>query len=167
MHTKVGNLSELGSRLREERKRRGLNQHDMAVLGGVTRNSQADYEGGKSAAGAAYFMALAAAEIDVGYVMTGDRSTPKDDRPEELSLVTMRVAMPPREALAEMFEGLLAIWPDLRGGELAQELARHLPTALAQLTDLRMIPDGQRANAREAAEDRRGDRREPRPARRT
>lgn len=112
----------------------GYNQTDFASLGGVNRSSQAEYEGGKRPFSASYLLGLSAAGVDVNYVMTGVRVPAI--RMSDPTLVTMRVAMPPREALAEMFSAFLMVYPDLHGDELAQALARHLPTGLAQLTDL-------------------------------
>lgn len=57
---------------------------------------------------------------------------------QPVQLVTMQVALPSEAALARMFEGLLR--PLDRGmpvAELAQILARRLPTGFAQLRDLR------------------------------
>ena len=64
---------ELGQRLREERNRKGLNQQDFARLGGVSRNSQTEYETGKTPPNSDYLTALGMAGVDVAYVLTGRR----------------------------------------------------------------------------------------------
>lgn len=61
-------------RLRSERKRARLSQQEFGLLGGVSRNSQAEYEAGKVAPSIDYIYGLEAAEIDVGYLVTGKRS---------------------------------------------------------------------------------------------
>lgn len=63
-----------GDRLREERKRTGLNQADFAKAGGVHRNSQTEYETGKTPPNADYLCAIAQIGVDVGYLITGTRS---------------------------------------------------------------------------------------------
>jgi transcriptional regulator with XRE-family HTH domain len=66
--------AELGVRLREERRKTGLNQERFADLGGVKRNSQAEYESGKTPPNSDYLERLAAAGVDVGFVVTGQRA---------------------------------------------------------------------------------------------
>lgn len=56
--------------------------------------------------------------------------------------VTMQVAMPSEAALARMFEGLLRpIDLERPVAEIAQMLAKRLPTGLSQLRDLLPVPD--------------------------
>jgi transcriptional regulator with XRE-family HTH domain len=70
----------IGDRLREERDARGMSQSDFAEIAahagvpGATRQSQARYEKGIQTPGAAYLAAIAAAGIDVLYILTGERS---------------------------------------------------------------------------------------------
>lgn len=74
-------LISIGERLREIRESMGLSQSDFAAIAeragvaGATRQSQANYEKGKQAPNAAYLAAIAAAGADIGYVLTGARST--------------------------------------------------------------------------------------------
>lgn len=63
-----------GERLREERTRLGLKQEDLAVSGGVNRNTQGSYERGARNPDTAYLAAVAALGIDVLYVILGVRS---------------------------------------------------------------------------------------------
>lgn len=63
-----------GERLREERTRLGLKQEDLAVSGGVNRNTQGSYERGARNPDTAYLAAVAALGIDVLYVILGIRS---------------------------------------------------------------------------------------------
>ncbi|MBV7460470.1 MULTISPECIES: helix-turn-helix domain-containing protein [unclassified Acidovorax] len=66
-------MSEFHDRLREERKRTGLTQSDLAVIGGVQKNAQSLYESGARKPDSDYLQAIAAAGIDVVYVMLGRR----------------------------------------------------------------------------------------------
>ena len=67
-------MNELGGRLREERKRRGLSQQAIAVLGGVQPNAQGHYESGNRTPRADY-LANVSGTIDIGYVVTGIKTS--------------------------------------------------------------------------------------------
>lgn len=69
----------IGERLREERERFGWNQEDLGQLGGVNRNTQGKYEKGERNPDSAYLSAVAAAGVDVLYVLTGVRIPPSTD----------------------------------------------------------------------------------------
>lgn len=77
-------LDTFGSRLRKERVRLGLNQSDFAEIGGVQKDGQVKYEADKREPGAAYMTAIAAAGVDVLYVLTGVISDPAGDDEVEL-----------------------------------------------------------------------------------
>ncbi len=64
----------LGARLREERDARGLSQEAFGAIGGVTKKSQINYEKNERSPDAAYLTAIAAAGVDVLYILTGQRS---------------------------------------------------------------------------------------------
>ncbi|WP_219136391.1 helix-turn-helix domain-containing protein [Janthinobacterium sp. UMAB-60] len=61
-------------RLKEERKRLGLNQDEFAALGGVKKGAQFNYENGSRSPDADYLAAVAAAGVDVLYLLTGQVS---------------------------------------------------------------------------------------------
>ena len=61
-------------RLKEERKRLKMTQPVFAELCGVTKKSQVAYEGGELPIFAGYLEKAAAAGVDVGYLLTGERS---------------------------------------------------------------------------------------------
>lgn len=65
------NISE---RLLEERKKLGLNQDQMAELGGIAKGTYFNYEAGKREPGGNFLAAIAAKEADVQYILTGIRS---------------------------------------------------------------------------------------------
>lgn len=65
-------MNGIAARLREERKRLGFTQDDMARAGGISKRSQAAYETeGGSLPDAQYLAAIGAAGADVLYVVTG------------------------------------------------------------------------------------------------
>lgn len=63
----------IGSRLKEERKRLGLSQASLAVAGGIEANAQGSYERGKRFPNATYLSLIAAAGVDILFVVTGVR----------------------------------------------------------------------------------------------
>ena len=66
---------EIGSRLREERKRCGLTQDQVAEVYGISKRTQANYESGSSDAPAWYLSrALKENRFDVAYILTGQRT---------------------------------------------------------------------------------------------
>lgn len=88
---------------------------------------------------------------------------------DRVQFVSMQVALPSEVALARMFEGLLLPLDLTRPkAELAQMLARRLPTGLSQLQDLQSISDPDQAPSPGAGAQRRAiDHREPPRAPRT
>ncbi len=80
----------IGSRLREERDRLGLNQEAFAqITPSGTRQSQSNYEKGARSPDAEYLAAIAGAGADVLYIITGVRrgAAPGEFRPEVLKQV--------------------------------------------------------------------------------
>lgn len=67
-------MSEIGERLRTERRRLGMSQEEMGVAGGVTRNTQSNYEKGLRSPDAEYLAKVAGIGADVQYILTGQRS---------------------------------------------------------------------------------------------
>jgi len=66
-------MSSLGLRLKEERDRLGLNQHQMGEAGGASKNTQLAYESEKSSPTAKYLLEIANKGADIVYVLTGKR----------------------------------------------------------------------------------------------
>lgn len=90
-------MTTLGVRLREERKKMGLNQEDFAALVSSSRGSQASYEQDKKIPGGAYLSALEGVGVDILYILTGKR-IPKPEgltteNPEEKALLENYRAM--------------------------------------------------------------------------
>lgn len=70
---------EIGSRLRDERKRRNLTQDQAASQFGIAKRTQANYEAGASDATAVYLSKAWVGGFDVEYILTGNRAvTPMD-----------------------------------------------------------------------------------------
>ncbi|WP_073525644.1 helix-turn-helix domain-containing protein [Pseudomonas fluorescens] len=63
----------IGARLREERLRLALSQRELGEIGGVEANAQGHYEDTSRFPKANYLAAIAASEVDVLYVLTGER----------------------------------------------------------------------------------------------
>jgi transcriptional regulator with XRE-family HTH domain len=68
-----GTIEEVGARLRLERLRIGLDQAELAQRVGVSRNTQGQYESGKTPPKADYLLDIEAHGVDIGYVLTGRR----------------------------------------------------------------------------------------------
>jgi transcriptional regulator with XRE-family HTH domain len=97
-----------GARLKEERRRLGCKQAEFAALVGTDVPKQSLYENNKRELRAAYLSRIAAAGVDVHYVITGRRSEGLLD--EALSaLVASYLELP--EDLRELVVRLVA---DLR-----------------------------------------------------
>lgn len=75
-------------RLKEERKRIGYTQSELAVAAGITPKSQGVYESGKVSPSSEYLEKIFEQGIDVQYVITGIRSDValKPDEREMLEL---------------------------------------------------------------------------------
>jgi len=69
-------LSTFFERLREERKRLGMNQTELAGIAGVQKQAQVNYESGERSPNSDYLTAIAAVGADVLYILTGSREGP-------------------------------------------------------------------------------------------
>lgn len=65
----------VGARLKEERNRLGLTQEEFASLSGNTRRTQTNYENNSRSPDADYLSSIAKAGADVGYILTGIRTS--------------------------------------------------------------------------------------------
>ncbi|MEZ3134263.1 transcriptional regulator [Stutzerimonas kunmingensis] len=63
----------IGERLKEERSRLKLSQTDLGAIGGVGKTTQINYEKEAGSPDGRYLAAVAAAGVDVLYVITGER----------------------------------------------------------------------------------------------
>lgn len=62
------------TRLRDERRRLNLNQSDFGSIGGVTKETQSNYETVTRKPNSDYLEALSSHGVDVGFLFTGSRS---------------------------------------------------------------------------------------------
>ncbi|MFG0678589.1 XRE family transcriptional regulator [Delftia sp. WSY_7] len=62
------------ARLRDERRRLELNQSEFGSIGGVTKETQSNYETGARKPNSDYLEALSTHGVDVGFLFTGVRS---------------------------------------------------------------------------------------------
>lgn len=76
-----------GERLKAERKRLGLKSMELAQIGNVGAVAQSNYERGKRHPDSVYLAAIAAAGVDVQYVLTGQRSAEPVLTPEEKAVL--------------------------------------------------------------------------------
>lgn len=117
---KLFSRAEFADRLRQERRSRGLNQTEFASIGGVGLQTQSRYELGETEPNAAYLAAICAAGVDVGFILTGRRSSESLDI-EASELVTIFLAMPP-----DMRAGLLTFARSM-DGYISKHDLRELP----------------------------------------
>lgn len=95
-------MPSIGNRLRNERERLALSQPAMAEICGVTMRSQRNYEKDERLPDAGYLAAATRANVDVMYVLTGQRSPGLPSlTPEETALIDNFRHSPPaaRQAL--------------------------------------------------------------------
>jgi transcriptional regulator with XRE-family HTH domain len=90
-----------GTRLKEERKRLGLQQAAFAERVGTDVPKQSLYETGKRELRGAYLSRIAEAGVDVRYVLTGQRSQGAWLDPDTAKFLSDFLALPPqlREAV--------------------------------------------------------------------
>ncbi|TCM61888.1 helix-turn-helix protein [Acinetobacter calcoaceticus] len=82
----------IGSRIKEERTRLGLNQPDFAALANSSKRTLIDWEKEVSSPTAVQMAALAQSGVDVQYVITGLRSSNALPTDETLVLEKYRLA---------------------------------------------------------------------------
>ncbi|RQR79264.1 MULTISPECIES: helix-turn-helix domain-containing protein [unclassified Burkholderia] len=91
------------ARLKRERLRLGLNQTELADLGGVQQHAQYQYEKGLRRPNSDYLSAIAGAGVDVCYVLTGVEGA-RLENPDEQRVVSGFRALDARKR-----EALLAL----------------------------------------------------------
>ncbi|PXX39410.1 MULTISPECIES: helix-turn-helix domain-containing protein [Burkholderia] len=89
-------MDEFGERLKRERSRLGLNQTEFAALGTVKQRAQYQYEKGVRRPNSDYLSAIAAAGVDVCYVLTGEEGA-RLENPDEQRVVSGFRALDPRK----------------------------------------------------------------------
>ncbi|KRC32041.1 MULTISPECIES: helix-turn-helix transcriptional regulator [unclassified Lysobacter] len=112
---------ESGDRLRQERKRLGLTQQQMADIGGVRKQAQLKYEAGQSSPNAEYLALVQMHGVDVQFVLTAAPSSALAGDEAEL-LRRFRTATPELRAaaLAVLATSVSAPATVISGGEQGQ-----------------------------------------------
>jgi transcriptional regulator with XRE-family HTH domain len=67
-------MNTIGMRLKQERKRLGMTQPDFALVGGVEKGTQINYEQDKRFPDVKYLLVIAAIGIDTHYILHGEPS---------------------------------------------------------------------------------------------
>ncbi|SEA28752.1 helix-turn-helix transcriptional regulator [Marinobacterium iners] len=81
-------MSDLGSRLKQEREAQELSQPDLAQLVGTTRRTVIAWEKGDSSPTGVQLSSLAKNGFDVLYILTGERAgEPEPLKPDESALL--------------------------------------------------------------------------------
>ena len=83
-------LPGFGDRLREERKRLGLNQDEFAERAGIKRLAQLQYEKEIREPRTSYLAALGAIGVSLGYVLFGKRPSDRGLAPEAVRRIEKR-----------------------------------------------------------------------------
>jgi transcriptional regulator with XRE-family HTH domain len=94
---------EIATRLREERQRLGLSQAEFGALGGIKIATQTRYENGSNQPTSDYLASVAAAGVDVLFVLTGRSSG------EMLSALETTIIHDLRALPVEMAEAVAAL----------------------------------------------------------
>lgn len=124
---------------------RGFSQSELARRVGISQSAVHKLVKG-NAYGSVHLHRIARELGTTAAYLSGEIEDPAEGAPPPapeplVQFVTMQVALPPEQALARMFEGLLRMMPpDASLDERAQLLARRLPIGLSQLRDL--LPSG-------------------------
>jgi transcriptional regulator with XRE-family HTH domain len=94
-----------GERLKSERSRLGLNQAEFAALGGVKQHAQFQYEKGMRRPNSDYLGGIATADVDVCYLLTGERASRLGNGDEQRVVAGFRALdARKREALLALLE---------------------------------------------------------------
>ena len=92
---KMDQKTEIGDRIREERERLGYSQPVFAALAEASKSSQISWEKETAYPNAKALATWAKVGVDVGYVLTGVRSSSESVmRPDEVELLEMFRAAP-------------------------------------------------------------------------
>jgi len=108
-------MTSIGPRIREERERLKLTQRAFGEIGGVEPNAQGKYESGERWPRADYLVAIAGHDVDVLYVLTGERHVNRGGglADDEVRLLSGFRTLPSkvRAAMVVMVDAMAAIAP--------------------------------------------------------
>lgn len=86
-----GKSMTVGKRLLEERRRLGLSQEALGAAGGVAKGAQINYEKDARAPDTDYLQGVAAAGVDICYVITGQRRLPVAGSEREMAMLIQAI----------------------------------------------------------------------------
>lgn len=95
---------DVSERLVSERNRLGMSQTDLRIRTGVGKNTQVNYESGKSVPDARYLAMLDRLDFDILYIITGDRTTGSQLSEQQQNLIDIWEAAP-----AQLRDAALAV----------------------------------------------------------
>lgn len=129
----------VGSRILERLEVVGISQAELARRVGMSQPGINNLVAGRSRS-STYLHVIARELQTTPAYLSGETDDPTSELPPPPPpplRIMMEVVLPPEQALARMFEGLLRMMPDdATLDERAQLLARRLPIGLSQLRDL-------------------------------
>lgn len=111
-------MTSFGTRLHTERKRLSLTQEEFGNLGGVERNAQSEYESDKVFPKADYLMSLAGHQVDVVYLIYGERADISVSQHAKELIAVLTTLPPAQQALGFIMLNLFK-----RSGPTAQSVA--------------------------------------------
>lgn len=135
--SKLFSIEQMSSRLRGERKARGLNQAEFGALGGVGLQTQSRYEKGETEPSAGYFAQLATAGVDILFILTGHRTI--ESLPSDVSVVAQVISHMPkrsRAAFVRLLQILAHDWGFMQPGSLV------MPIGFVSLDEVGTLHDG-------------------------
>lgn len=106
VNEKVDLMGTVGERLRQERSLLGMSQSEFAAIAGQSKKSQMRYESDERSPDAEYLSALAQHDIDVLYILTGERRSGLPSPSAAILPTRLRERL--RDAIEAIEEGLAA-----------------------------------------------------------
>ena len=105
-------MDDFESRLKRERMRLGLNQAEFAGIGGVQKHAQFQYEKGMRKPNSDYLGAIAAAGVDICYLLTGEKGVRLENGDEQRVVAGFRALdARKREAFLTLIEAFAESLP--------------------------------------------------------
>lgn len=162
----------VGARIRQRLTDLSMSQSELARRVGINQSTVAALLAGRSRSSSHLHLISRALETSTAYLV-GEIDDPSENAPVPrpqpvVQHITMQVALPSENALAEMYAGQLRAFARLEGDELARALAKRLPKALARLQAAELYELSGQPHADHAdAEPQVPDHREPQQVRRT
>ncbi|MEJ2415720.1 MAG: helix-turn-helix transcriptional regulator [Exilibacterium sp.] len=130
-------MNSFPERPKAERKRLKLSQNAFAALAGLKKQAQIHYEKGERSPNADYLMSLAAAGVDIHYLLTGAKTTPASFKLEKETGATATQEMAEKSACYANLEPTKITWNSVPSSDLklgtgkGQDSLPNTPTTLS------------------------------------